>query len=131
VRKVRQGNLNYMHEIGIANSILEAVKVETSRRPDAIPRKVAVRIGELAAVDPEALRFCFEALTRETELESLQLEIEICPRKHHCPDCDFEFPVVDFELRCPKCGQEHTHYISGDQLELAYLEMEEHEPSTA
>jgi hydrogenase nickel incorporation protein HypA/HybF len=120
-----------MHEIGIANSILEAVKVEASRRPGAISRKVAVRVGELAAVDPEALRFCFEALTRETELESLQLEIEICPRRHHCPDCDFEFPVVNFDSHCPKCGQEHTQYLSGEQLEIAYLEMEEHEPSTA
>ncbi len=120
-----------MHEIGIANSILDAVKVETTRRPGAVPLKVAVRIGELAAVDPDALRFCFEALTRETELESLQLEIELCPRRHLCPGCNFEFSVTEFDSRCPQCGQERTQYLSGDQLELAYLEMEEYEPSTA
>jgi hydrogenase nickel incorporation protein HypA/HybF len=120
-----------MHEIGIAKSILDAVRSEACRRPGAVPCKVAIRIGELAAVDPDALRFCFEALTRETELESLRLEIELCPRRHLCPDCSSEFSVADFESRCPKCGQEHTQYVSGDQLELAYLEMEDHEPSPA
>jgi hydrogenase nickel incorporation protein HypA/HybF len=125
-----------MHEIGIANSILDAVRTEAARHLGAEPRKVAVRIGELAAVDADALRFCFEALTRNTELESLDLEIELCPRLQRCSACAAEFVVTDYEFRCPECGGERTECISGDQLELAYLEMEEHEmeehePSTA
>jgi len=38
-----------MHEMGIANSVLEAVRTEAARYPGAQPRKVALRIGELAA----------------------------------------------------------------------------------
>lgn len=120
-----------MHEMGIANSIIEAVHAEAARYPDAEPRKVGVRIGELAAVDPDALRFCFEALTRETEFESLELAIELCPRKQRCASCRFEFNVTDNQLRCPQCGEDRTECIGGNELEFAYLEMEEHEPSTA
>ena len=123
-----------MHEIGIANSILDAVRTEAAGHPGAIPRKVAVRIGELAAVDDEALRFAFDVLTRDTELESLQLEIESCPRRQRCGACGTEFNVASYEIKCPQCGEERTECIGGDQLELAYLEMqeaEEHEPSTA
>jgi hydrogenase nickel incorporation protein HypA/HybF len=125
-----------MHEIGIANSILEAVRAEAERHPRATPRKVAVRIGELAAVDADALRFGFEVLTRDTELESLELEIEICPRRHRCYSCGAEFNVTDYEFQCPQCGEGRTECIGGDQLELAYLEIDEqmmgeHEPSTA
>lgn len=65
-----------MHEMGIASSILDAVRVEAARHPGAQLRKVAVRIGELTAVDPSARQFCFEALIRETELQSLELEID-------------------------------------------------------
>jgi hydrogenase nickel incorporation protein HypA/HybF len=124
-----------MHEIGIANSILDAVRTEAARNPGGQPRKVAVRIGELAAVDADALRFAFEVLTRDTDLESLELDIEICPRRQRCA-CGFEFNVTGCELQCPQCDAERTQCISGDQLELAYLEieeqeMEEHEPSTA
>lgn len=120
-----------MHEIGIANSILEAVAAETRLHPGQVPVKVGVRIGELAAIDPEALRFGFEALSRQTEMESLQLEIELCPARYSCAECNCDFAEIQFDSRCPKCGNEGTRFLSGDQLELAYLEMEEYEPSAA
>lgn len=120
-----------MHEMGIANSILDAVRKEAGRYPGSQPQKVGVRIGELAAVDPEALRFCFEVLVKETELEGLELDVETCPRLHQCQTCSAEFPVRDYEFQCPDCGSLNSKCISGDQLELAYLEIEEHEPSTA
>ena len=125
-----------MHEIGIASSILDAVRTEAARHPGAKPRKVAVRIGELAAVDADALHFAFGVLTRDTELESLELEIETCPRRHRCDACAAEFNVTGYETQCPQCGEKRTACIGGDQLELAYLEldgheMEEHEPTIA
>ena len=42
-----------MHEMGIANSILDAVRTEAGRYPGTRPTKVGVRLGELAAIDPE------------------------------------------------------------------------------
>jgi hydrogenase nickel incorporation protein HypA/HybF len=120
-----------MHEIGIANSILDAARSEAALHPGAEPRKVGIRIGELAAVDAAALRFAFEVLTRDTDLETLELEIELCPRRQRCFACDAEFDVISYELRCPQCSGERTECVGGDQLELVYLEMEEHETSTA
>lgn len=120
-----------MHELSIAQSIMAAVEAEAARHPDAKPLKVGLRIGELAAVDPEALRFGFEVLTQETEFKGLQLEIEFCPRRHRCLDCETEFTVRDFDFRCTKCQSTRNECISGDQLEIAYLELEEHEPSPA
>lgn len=117
--------------MGIANSVIEAVRTEAARYPGSSPRKVGLRIGELAAVDPESLRFCFEALTKETDLESLELEIEIRPRRHRCRDCHTDFNVKDYDFTCPQCGKLNSECISGDELEMAYLEVEEHEPSPA
>jgi len=119
-----------MHEVGIANSILEAVQAEIGLHPGKVPLKIAVRIGEFAAIDPEALHFCFEALTRDTQWEALRLDIEVCQARYFCPECTFDFSIPQFDPRCPKCGNEHTQFLSGDQLELVYLEMEEHEPTT-
>ena len=117
--------------MGIANSVLEAVRTEMGLHPGTYPCKVGVRIGEMAAIDPEALRFCFEAMVHETNLESLELGIEVCPRRHRCQVCGREFVVRDYDSRCPQCASLGTTYISGDELELAYLEVEEYEPSTA
>ncbi len=120
-----------MHEMGIAGAVLEAVRKECVRYPGAVPCKVGLRVGELAAVDQEALRFCFEALTKETELEPLQLEVEFCPRRHRCRACGAEFTVKEYEFTCPACAARESDCIGGDELELAYLEVEEHEPSAA
>jgi len=114
-----------MHELSIANSILEAVRKERERLNGARVTKVGVRIGELAGVDPEALTFGFEVLVKDTDLEPLALEIESTLRRHECPQCKQVFTVVDYKLDCPACGATPTRSIGGDELELAYLEVEE------
>ncbi|HUK87986.1 MAG TPA: hydrogenase maturation nickel metallochaperone HypA [Terriglobales bacterium] len=109
--------------MSIANSILEAVRKESAARGGARVSKVGVRVGELAAIDPEALRFCFEAMVQGSDLEPLALEIEVKPRKQRCPACGLTFVVKDYNLACPTCGAQQTECVSGDELDLAYLEI--------
>lgn len=120
-----------MHEMGIAISLIDTLRKEAAKHPDSRPRKLGIRIGELTALDASSLEFCFEALLRGTDLEGVQLALEKCPRRHRCLDCAAEFEIRQYDFRCPKCRQLHSECISGDELEIAYLEMEEHEPSTA
>jgi hydrogenase nickel incorporation protein HypA/HybF len=114
-----------MHELSIANSILETVARERERLNGARVKKVGVRIGELAGVDPDALSFSFEILVKDTDLEPLALDIEFIPRRHQCSHCKHEFTVVDYQLVCPACGSTETRCIGGDELGLTYLEVEE------
>ena len=119
-----------MHEMGIASSVLAAVRTEAARYPGCVPQTVGLRVGELTAVDADALQFCFEALIKDTDLASLKLEIELCPRRHRCRSCGREFVVRNYEWKC-SCGSEmESECIAGDELDLAYIEVEEHEPST-
>ena len=113
-----------MHELSIASSILDSVKAEAERRPGTRILKVGVRVGELAGVDPEALSFCFESIVQGTALAPLSLEIEHRPHQNRCPHCARVFQVVDYVVACPACGTSDTDMISGDELELAYLEVE-------
>jgi hydrogenase nickel incorporation protein HypA/HybF len=117
-----------MHEMGIANSILEAVRTEARRYPGSRPTKVGVRLGELAAIDPESLRFCFDALILETDLQGLTLETEWIERRHRCRDCGHEFAIREYDFECPGCHGLNSECIAGDELELTYVEVEEHEP---
>jgi hydrogenase nickel incorporation protein HypA/HybF len=113
-----------MHEMGIASSVLDAVRAEASRFPNGHIHKVGLRIGELAGVDPEAVRFCFEALVRGTELEPLALEIECCWRRYQCRCCQHSYAAAREDLACPECGMTDSQFLGGDELELAYLEVE-------
>lgn len=114
-----------MHELSIANAILDAVRAEAARRPEARFLKVGVRVGELSGVEPDALSFSFDALVVGSELGPLALEIEACPRRQCCPQCGRIFRVHDFDITCPDCGEDRTRCIGGEELEMIYLEMED------
>ena len=65
-----------MHEVGIAASVLDAVRAQVAQRSGVRATAVGVRIGALAGVDAESLRFGFDALVNDSDLEPLRLEIE-------------------------------------------------------
>jgi hydrogenase nickel incorporation protein HypA/HybF len=117
-----------VHEMAIANSVLEALEKEALRFPQGKITRVGLRIGELAGVDGDSLSFCWEAVVHGTEWEPLALEIEYRQRRHRCERCAREFVVEAYDVACPVCGDRNTIFAGGDELELAYLEVEEHEP---
>ena len=114
-----------MHELGIASSILECVQTEAARHPNSRITKVGVKIGELAAVDRDALQFGFEVLVKDTEWEPLALEVEYVPRVQRCSKCAYDFRMTEFDPSCPLCGDFSTRCISGEELDIAYMEVEE------
>jgi len=118
-----------MHELGIAEATLDAVRKEAARHPGARVTRVGMRIGELAGIDASALRFAFEAIVRGTDFEPLQLEIEYCLQRRRCLECGREFEVRDYELQCPACHGLRSDCIGGEELDLAFVEVEEYAAS--
>lgn len=114
-----------MHELGIAASILDCVRAEAKRHPGQHISKVGVKIGELAGVDADALQFGFECLVKETDFEPLTLDIEGIPRIQKCSQCGNEFRMTEYDPTCPGCGEFMTLCISGEQLDIAYMEVDE------
>ncbi len=65
-----------MHEMGVADSILQAVDKELLRYPGRRAVKVSVKIGNLAGVDRESLHFCFDSMVKGTTWEPLELDVQ-------------------------------------------------------
>jgi len=114
-----------MHELGIAASILDCVRTEAERHPGSHIGTVGIRLGEISGVDADALRFGFECLVKDTDLEPLALDIEAVPRVQRCSQCGNEFRMTEYDPRCPACGEFMTQCVSGDQLDIAYMEVDE------
>ena len=70
-----------MHEIGSAASVLDVVRKEVAARPGTRAIIVGLRIGDLAGVDPESLRFGFDALVKDSDLDPLELQVEYLPSR--------------------------------------------------
>lgn len=114
-----------MHELSIAVSILDAVEAQAVSRPDAQFAKVGLRIGALAGVDVDALNFSWQAITLDTPYQKTSLEVEFCPRRHRCGQCGQEFVVEEYDTDCPRCRSMTTTCIGGEELDIAFMEVEE------
>jgi len=113
-----------MHELGIAESALEAA---LSHATDAGAKRVlrlVIRVGTLSGVDPEALRFAFTAILPGTPAEGAALQIDSVPAVAYCPGCQRDFvPDSSRFFECPVCHQLCSTVKQGRELDLVHLEM--------
>ena len=104
-----------MHELAITQSVVEAVTERTGTAPVTV---VMLRVGRLAGVVPDAMRFCFELVTAGTPLEGAELEIEEPEGRGRCRTCGAEFPLPDLVLLCD-CGSADVEILAGRELAIA------------
>jgi hydrogenase nickel incorporation protein HypA/HybF len=110
-----------MHELAITQSVVSAVTERTGRAPVAIVR---LRVGRLAGVVPDAMRFCFELVTAGTPLEGAGLEIEQPEGRGHCRTCGEDFVLADLILLC-SCGSADVDVLAGRELAVASVVLAE------
>ncbi|NQU11797.1 hydrogenase maturation nickel metallochaperone HypA [bacterium] len=113
-----------MHELSIAEALVDAVQQELRAYPGAQVRGIRVRVGALRLVVAEALQACFAAATRQTPLAGAQLDLEPVAAEAECPECRERFAVEERWFECPRCHSLNGRLLAGDELVLAGLEVE-------
>lgn len=112
-----------MHELSLAENILDIVRENLSSNGGGKLKSVKVRIGELAGVVPESLEFCFTAITKGTPMEDAKLEIERTGIAAHCADCGKDSTVEGLVFRCPACESANIKVIAGNELQVVGIEI--------
>jgi hydrogenase nickel incorporation protein HypA/HybF len=116
-----------MHELSIAASVVEIAR-ERSAAAGGRPRRIVLRIGRLAGVSVDALRFGFELLAEGTPLAGCVLDIEEVPVRVWCGDCNAEVePPGVQRLACPRCGRPSGDIRGGRELDFESLELDDRE----
>jgi len=114
-----------MHEVGLVSSAVD-IAVESATKAGALAiTRIRMRIGSLSGVVPSALEFAFECVVRETMAEGATFEYEIVPVRCRCPVCKTEFRPETAVYRCPNCGEISTELISGRELQVVDIEVEQ------
>jgi hydrogenase nickel incorporation protein HypA/HybF len=114
-----------MHELAIAQSIVEAIEAKATECNAARVKGVRLRIGEASGVVPDSLTFCFEMLASlDPILEGAQLLIDKVPHRAYCRHCASEFSVINFVAQCPTCKEWSNEIVSGTELQVLEMEFE-------
>jgi hydrogenase nickel incorporation protein HypA/HybF len=107
-----------MHELGLATAVVETC---TEHAAGARVLRVRVEVGQLAAVLPDSLRFCFDICAKGTPVEGAELEILETPGRAVCETCDAGIELATPFGRCA-CGG-RLRIIAGEALRVKDMEI--------
>jgi hydrogenase nickel incorporation protein HypA/HybF len=121
----------HMHEMSIAQNIVEIVKQNLQEKDYAEVKSVKVKIGELAGVVTESLDFCFNVIIDSTPMKGAVLDIECIPFVIECKTCRIISNSEAGIFVCPACASTDTKIVSGTELQLVEIELNDNstEPS--
>lgn len=112
-----------MHELSISSAIVDtAVRHARGRRVTL----VSMTVGALRQVVPHSLEFYFEIVGRGTLCEGARLEQTLVPARARCGGCGHGWELEPLPVfRCPRCGDAAAEVLSGNELEVESIEVEE------
>lgn len=109
-----------MHEMGITQSIVAIVAEQAAGRKVT---RVTLEIGKLAAIMPDAIRFCFDVVAKGSALDGATLDIVEIPGCARCLDCGNDVVLDEIFGRC-SCGSRRLERLSGEELNIKSMEVE-------
>jgi hydrogenase nickel incorporation protein HypA/HybF len=113
-----------MHEMSLCEGILQILEDHAKRRHFQRVKTVWLEIGALSGVEPEAMRFSFDAVTHGTLAAGATLEIIDIPGQAWCMRCANKVTVQQRYDACPDCGSYQLQVTGGEEMRIKELEVE-------
>jgi hydrogenase nickel incorporation protein HypA/HybF len=117
-----------MHELSIAESIVDIVRQHVAPDRLCAVRSVGVKVGACSGVVPDSLEFSYQAITSGTPLAQSMLALECIPFVVRCRQCSRESANADGIILCSACGSFDTIILSGRELQMKEIELEDMAP---
>ena len=113
-----------MHEMSLAEGVLQIVEDAAKTQNFHRVKTVWLEIGQLAGVEVEAMRFCFDAVVRDSIAQDAKLEIIETPGQAWCLHCAEVVQVQALFDACPKCGSHQIQVTGGNEKRVKELDVE-------
>lgn len=110
-----------MHEVSLMKNLLSIVDRTAFGEGAGPVRVVHLKIGEMAGVNADALRFAFEVMAKDSVAADAVLEIERVPLSIRCTACGVEFRPGGFVFICTACGSSEIEILTGREMEVDYI----------
>ncbi|QSR85294.1 hydrogenase maturation nickel metallochaperone HypA [Methylacidimicrobium sp. B4] len=113
-----------MHELALCRSILAILQEQAEQHHYKSVRRIELRVGPRAMVEPEVMAFSFGVASRGTLAEGALLEIRPVPAQAACLDCSYEGKVEKLAQACPRCGSYRLMLEEDIGLRLGEIEVD-------
>jgi hydrogenase nickel incorporation protein HypA/HybF len=113
-----------MHEMSLAEGVLQLIEDSAKTQDFSRVKTVWLEIGQLAGVEVEAMKFCFEAVVNNSIAQGAQLVIIEIPGQAWCLHCAEVVNVKALFDACPKCGSHQVQVTGGNEMRVKELDVE-------
>jgi hydrogenase nickel incorporation protein HypA/HybF len=113
-----------MHEMAIAQGILDIVLKTAAEHNATQVKGIRLLIGQMTQVEPESLKFGFAALAMGSIAEGASVDITSVPLVGQCNSCGQKSSIEKYCFLCSNCNSTNIAVISGRELAVDYLEVE-------
>ncbi len=116
-----------MHELPIAQGILESVLRHAAECNAACVTAIYLVIGDLSGVSSECVEFYWDALSRGTPAHGAAIHVRRAPFEMTCLDCTHAFnPTgVAFGYDCPACAGARVRMSHGQECYLEAIDVDQ------
>ena len=112
-----------MHEMSLAEGVLQLIEDAALEQGFSRVTAVWLEIGQLAGVEAEAMRFCFDAVAHGSVAEGARLEILATPGSGWCTRCSASVVLSEAFGACPQCGTYQLRVTGGTEMRVKELEV--------
>lgn len=113
-----------MHEVSITADLFEIIEENITLHKLNKISKVGLKIGEMTCLEESALRFSFEAFSKDTAVEGAELIIERVKATALCRECGDVYEISFYNKICPQCSSFSNDVVTGYELFIDTLEGE-------
>lgn len=112
-----------MHEVSIAQEIIEIVIGYLPKNNHVSVKSVKVEIGEFSNILPEALCFGFKVLTDITNMKGAELIISKIPLTVKCRNCGNISTLDEPFFFCNACDCANVDILTGTEMRVIEIEL--------
>lgn len=111
-----------MHELSLTQTLLEMTLAHANGRKVV---GVYLLLGEFSDERPESIQFYWDDISKGTLAEGAELRFQPVAAKMQCQQCDTVFHPDEIVAECPNCKSFRVTLLSGDDIRLAGIDVEE------
>ncbi len=109
--------------MSLAEGVLQLIEDAAREQEFAKVTTVWLEIGQLSGVEVEAMKFCFDAVTRDSIADGASLEIIALPGAGWCMECSLTVSMTEVFGECPHCGGHRLQVTGGTEMRVKELEV--------
>ena len=114
-----------MHELSIVQNLVSLAEDELRRDGYFGPvNSLTIKVGILSGAHPDAIRFAFEVISKNSRLDNADLKIISVEPILNCRECGKSSEINEILFQCPLCGSQDFSITGGDDLSLESIELD-------